>query len=325
MTRSPRPFRNPFVVLNPAAGRGRRSRRTELYLSLLRSGLGEFEHARTRGPGDEAELVDRALDEGADLIVAIGGDGTWSNVADRIAAFPGPEVPLGLLPAGTGNDFARGLGISARDPEAAVACIVRGRSRPIDMGRGTFRGGNGARTRSFLLVAGFGLDTAVLLDMRRARFVPGALAYRLAALRQIFTFGSVTLDFSSDSGHEGRGEFLMLALCNGASIGGSFQVAPSARLDDGALDACAVKNGGMGKRISVFRKAMKGTHGASPLVDLFRCGRLSVDFDRPTPYQIDGELQEGKIEEARLEVIPGGIRVLAPEGSEAGTPSRGLP
>lgn len=312
-----------FVILNPVAGRGRRSRRLDRYLSLLRAEFGEFEHAVTRGPGEEAGLVERALDAGADLIVAAGGDGTWSNVAERIVASGQEKVTFGLLPSGTGNDFAKGLGISYQQPEAAVKALVHGSARLVDVGRGTFWGPAGRRTRSFLLVAGFGLDTAVLDDVERTRFLPGELAYRLAALRQVFTFGSVALEYSAAGRRSGRGDHLMLAICNGSSVGGSYRIAPGARLDDGLFDVCAVRNGGLARRIAVFRKAARGTHETSPLVDLFQCSTLSVAFEHPSPYQLDGELQPGLIEGARFEVVPGALRVVVPGASDAGRGAAG--
>ena len=103
--------RSVFVLLNPAAGRGRRAARLDHYFDLLARALPAFDHAWTQAAGDEVKLVDKALAEGCDTIVAVGGDGTWSLVADRILQSGRRDVALGLLPTGTGNDFGKSLGV----------------------------------------------------------------------------------------------------------------------------------------------------------------------------------------------------------------------
>ena len=124
--------RRPFVIFNPASGRGRGAQRLDTYRALLERHLPGFALGVTKGPGDEYDLADRAMDEGHDLIVAVGGDGTWSHVADRVVAREG--VALGVLPAGTGNDFARNLGLSFSNPEAAVRALAGGAERSVDIG-----------------------------------------------------------------------------------------------------------------------------------------------------------------------------------------------
>lgn len=313
------PPRHPFVIVNPAAGRGRRSRRVSQYLALLRDHLGDVRHAATRRPGEEAELADRALAEGADLLIAIGGDGTWGNVCDRIVASGRPDVALALLPAGTGNDFARSLGIRSGEPEAAVRVVTHGRPLQVDVGRVTLTAGGVTTSRSFLLVAGFGIDTEVLEDVARARFIPGALVYRLAALRQLLSFDAVPLEYSNHAGRQGDGAYLMLAVCNGPSIGGSFRVTPRALPTDGRLHACAIRDGSILERLRIFHRASRGEHGDSPLVELFELGRLTVRFRRPLRYQLDGELQPGRVEEAEIEAVSRAVRVMTPR---AGDPAR---
>ncbi|MDE0651330.1 MAG: diacylglycerol kinase family protein, partial [Gammaproteobacteria bacterium] len=101
-----------FVIFNPASGHGRGARRIPLYRELLDRHLASWEWAATTAPGEEAELADRAIAGGAKLVVAVGGDGTWSQVADRVVAAGRPDVVLGLLASGTGNDFGKSLGLS---------------------------------------------------------------------------------------------------------------------------------------------------------------------------------------------------------------------
>jgi diacylglycerol kinase (ATP) len=179
-----------FVIFNPAAGHGRAGRLVDEYASRLRERLGAFDHATTSAPGDEVRLADRALDAGCTAIIAVGGDGTWSKVADRIVRSGRRDVALGLLPAGTGNDFAKSLGIRADRIENILGGIVEGRRRTIDVGR--------AASRFFLNVVGFGFDIAVIDDAAGFPFLRGDLLYRFCALRQLFKFRGLPIRVSDD-------------------------------------------------------------------------------------------------------------------------------
>src|SRR5207302_6039287 len=118
----------------PASGRGRGGRRMPAYLELLRRHVGSFEHSLTTRPGDEGPLARAALEAGAETVVAVGGDGTWSQVADELIRWP-RGARLALLPAGTGNDFGRNLGLSFASPEDAVRAVAAARTRRVDVGR----------------------------------------------------------------------------------------------------------------------------------------------------------------------------------------------
>ncbi|HEU4929167.1 MAG TPA: diacylglycerol kinase family protein, partial [Candidatus Krumholzibacteria bacterium] len=172
--------RSTFVLVNPAAGRGRRRARVQHYLDILQRHLGAFEPVITSRAGDETALLDRALQEPIDCIVAVGGDGTWSAAADRIVKSGRRDVSLGLLPTGTGNDFGKSLGIRHERAEDVVRAIAERNTRPIDVGR--------AGGRHFLNVVGLGFDIAVIDDAAKTPLLRGDLLYRFCALRQLFFF-----------------------------------------------------------------------------------------------------------------------------------------
>ena len=111
-----------FVVFNPASGRGRGAERQRAYIGLLKEAGVEFEYATTEGPGGESELAEKAISDGATTIVAVGGDGTWSNVAGCLVAAGRTDVSLGLLPAGSGNDFAKNFK-AVSSPVAVVSRV----------------------------------------------------------------------------------------------------------------------------------------------------------------------------------------------------------
>ncbi|MEJ2722309.1 MAG: diacylglycerol kinase family protein, partial [bacterium] len=173
--------RNPvFVITNPTAGRGRGLKFIDRYHRLLRHYLGDYDGANTTAPGDETRLADHALDRGYRSIISIGGDGTWGSVADRIVRSGRDDVTLGLLPAGTGNDFGKSLSVRLDNTENVIRGIADGSRRRIDVGR--------VGRRHFLNVVGFGFDIAVIDDAAAFPILKGDLLYQFCALRQLFRF-----------------------------------------------------------------------------------------------------------------------------------------
>ncbi len=317
---SDRDGRRVFVIFNPASGRGRGARRIDSFLSLLEKHLPGFSTAGTSSPGEESLLADRAITEGFDLIVAVGGDGTWSNVADRIVASGKENVALGILACGTGNDFGRNFGISIRDPERAVQILANGVVRTVDVGRVVTRATplragedplSPSEGRHFLNLVGFGFDIAVIEDAAGARFLRGELLYQLTALKNLFSYSGVTLVLEGD-GPTVDGEQLMLTISNAPFFGGGYLIAPEAELDDGLLHACAIGNTPAFTRWRLFNAAPKGRHVLSKHVQMRQSGRFSVRFSAPPRYEVDGELWQAEDSEVIVEAVPRALSVVVP-------------
>ena len=313
-----------FVIFNPASGHGRGARRIPLYRELLDRHLVSWEWAATTAPGEEAELADRALSGGAKLVVAVGGDGTWSQVADRVVAAGRPDVTLGLLASGTGNDFGKSLGLSYGDPEQAVAALAAGRTRRIDVGRvvSEWRPAPHPEVddaepwrdapRHFLNLVGFGFDIAVIDATLRARFLRGAVLYKVTALQQLFVYRSPRLRLTDGGGWSTEGRHLILTISNGRIFGGGFPIAPDADLEDGRLDACAIADSSPLGRARLFSLAEKGRHVGAKEVSLRQDRAFAVQFDERVRYEVDGDVHQSRTGTVRVDVVPSALPVIVP-------------
>lgn len=293
-----------FAILNPAAGRGRRARRMEEFRALLRREIPEVVEAFTERPGHEGELVERALAEGHDRVVAVGGDGTASLVAHHLLAAGRADVKFGLLPTGTGNDFGKTVGAVHGRAEAVVRAIAAGHSRRVDVGR--------VGDRHFLNVVGAGFDIAVIDDAARTPLLRGDALYQFCALRQLFRFPGLELEIGVDGAPPFRIDHLMLVIANANYFGGSFHIAPDARLDDGMLDAVCIANTGPFSRARLFSLVAKGGHVGHAKVRMERAPRFRVGFEGVLRYEVDGEVLSSEDGALEIESIAGALEVLVP-------------
>jgi diacylglycerol kinase (ATP) len=295
-----------YVVFNPMSGKGRGARLVQPVLSGL-SGGGTLEHGLTTGIGDEVRLVRDALARGFRTIVAVGGDGTWGNVANAILKSGVKGVNLGIVPAGTGCDLAKSLGVPPKDVAACCAIIRGDHIRVIDVGR--------IEDRYFLNVAGFGFDIAVLEDSWSVSYLRGDLLYLYCALRQISRFPGFVVEMNADGEEKGQGELLMLTIANGKVFGGGFQIAPKADLHDGLLNAFSFGNVSLLRRLRLMGRLLKGTHEGAPGVTATTAGRFRLRFQGPPAYETDGEWNRARTSEVDVESVPSALAVLAPQPS----------
>lgn len=291
-----------FVVFNPHSGRGRGARFVTPVLEALRE-AGEVGHALTTGPGDEARLATEAIAKGYRRIVAVGGDGTWSNVGNAILR-AGVPAKLGLVPGGTGSDLAKSLGVPPRSVADCARIILDGHARAIDVGR--------VEDRYFLNIAGFGYDVAVIEDSWNVGYLEGGALYLYCALRQLRSFRGFRVEVEADGEPRGTKELLMMIVANARVFGGGFQIAPRADLEDGALDAMAFGNMGFFARLAIMARLLRGTHEGSPEVSSTRARRFRFRFDAPPTYETDGEWNRARSSEVWVEVAPKALSVLVP-------------
>jgi YegS/Rv2252/BmrU family lipid kinase len=262
-----------------------------------------LEHALTQAPGDEARLTSEAIARGFRRIVAVGGDGTWSNVGNAILR-SGVKAKLALVPGGTGCDLAKTLGIPQRDVAACCRIALDGHERAIDVGR--------VEERHFLNVVGFGYDVAVLEDSWNVSYLEGSALYLYCAVRQLGSYRGFKVAVEADGRALRERELLMLIVANARVFGGGFQIAPQADTGDGKLDAVVFDNMGLGGRIEAMVRLLRGTHAKHAQVEALQASRLVCRFASPPSYETDGEWNRAASTDLVIEALPKALSVLVP-------------
>lgn len=285
-----------FFVVNPAAGQGRAAKTWERLLPYVEKRLVDFGYAHTGGPGEATHMARDVVEAGYDVVVGVGGDGTLQEIAAGLPA----TGTLGIIPAGTGNDFPHNLGIP-KHPERALDMLLR--SRPIQVDRCRVNG------RPFLNVAGVGFDAKVAKQVKEnPTRGSGTIPYLAAVFTQLVAHKNAQVTIYADD-RVIEAKVLLVAVGNGAYLGGGMHICPHAKLDDGLFDICIA--GDLGKLESVLNlaKIFRGTHVGHPKVTYLKARRVRIEGD-DLPCQADGEPFGGTPVE--FEMDPGALRVMAP-------------
>jgi len=288
------------VVLNPAAGRGRGAK-AKAGVAAAFAAHGMRDLRESAGPGDEYAVARKAIEDGSTTLVAVGGDGTWSQVGSAILD-SGKPCRLALISAGTGNDFARTLRVPAGDYDATARLVANGSETAVDVGR--------IEDHWFLNIAGFGFDIAVLDDIGKIPFLQGELLYKVSALRQIIGFKGVEIGISSPARRREPERHLMLIVANARYFGGAFHIAPQASLTDGVLDAIAIRDAAPLGRMRLFNAAPSGRHVEHREVEVEQASSFTLRFASPPAYETDGEYRRAKTAELEIRCVPGALRVV---------------
>jgi diacylglycerol kinase (ATP) len=261
-------------------------------------------------PGHLGELVARAAADGAEQVVAVGGDGTLNEVANGLLALEGERPELAVIPFGTGMDFARSHGIP-RKLDAAVEVALHGAVAAIDAGRVRYTAWDGAERESYFAnIASAGMSGAVARQANETTKVLGGRVSFFAALVRVFAgWRNTELDVEV-AGERRSGKMTNLIVANGRYQGGGMLIAPESVPDDGLFDILVI--GDITKRDFLLNvgKIYRGTHLSHPKIELLRGARVSVDGEVPVPIELDGE-QPGTTP-ATFEVVPAALRLRVP-------------
>ena len=292
------------VIVNPSSAGGSTGEAWPQIASDLRSQFGSFRAVFTKQRGDAAALASEAARKGAKLIIACGGDGTVSEVANGILS-SGKDAELGILPSGTGGDFRRTLEIPSRTRDAARV-LRTGRSVRIDVGRVSYTDQNGAdATRYFVGVASCGMSTKVIERVKSddASFVS-------ALLKTAMRNAPVRLVVQLDDSHEHHLVVSNLCIANARYFGGGMKIAPDAKLTDGKLDVISIGDLSAMKIFTSAPRNYTGSHLSMPEVSHALARKITVRAaDRATEValEVDGELP-GRLP-ATFQIIPDALRV----------------
>lgn len=301
------------MIVNPRSRNGATGRRWPILQARVRSALGPVEAELTRGPRDAERIAREAVRAGIERILVAGGDGTLGEVVSGLlAAGLGGYAELGLLPLGSGGDFARSLGVP-RDFETALECIVAGHTRSVDAGRVRFRGPRGEeRVACFANVASFGISGLVdEIVNRTTKVLGGRTSFLIGALRAILRHRNERVTLRVDGKLVLDAAIVLATAANGRWFGAGMHVAPEASLDDGLLDVVVVGALSKPALLAKLPKIYAGSHLRDPAVRLLR-GKV-IEADAPAGrvlLELDGE-PLGQLP-ARFEVLPRALRVVAP-------------
>lgn len=276
------------IIFNPIAGNKKSGKSLSTVEKLFQERGVEYAVYATAREGEATQIARRLSEAGETEFIVVGGDGTLHEVLNGLAD---PSVcTLGLIPSGTGNDFADRMGIPLQAEKAALR-ILEGKKIPVD-----YIEVSGTRCMN---VAGLGIDVDVLERCQRGK-LRGKLKYLMSLIKSLFAFKGYKIYFESEEKTEER-EVLICAVCNGSKFGGGIKICPIADPTDGKLDVIVVDQiGGKWKIVKAFIQLMKGKIVEYPLTTYFKTERIRVETETPAPIQLDGELYQNHAFEVTL-------------------------
>ena len=291
-----------LLVINPGAGRGRGANSGDQAAEALRAGGALVRAVIGETMGRARDLVTAALREQWDGVVVVGGDGTLAGIVDLVAD---AALPVAIVPAGTGDDFARALGIAGVRPGEAAMAVVTGIRRPIDLATATSHG----RTRVFLTVAAMGFDARVSERTNLLRWPGGRLRYHLALVIELLRLRPTRFLVEVDGATAVSRPGTLLAVGNTSSYGGGMPMCAGARADDGLLDAVHVAPLSRSRLLRLFPLLLRGAHLARPEVTHVRCRRVRVSAPDLVVYADGERIGEGECE---IGILPDALTVMVP-------------
>jgi diacylglycerol kinase (ATP) len=306
------------VVLNPAAGHGNGARLLPLIEAALTRHALDYDLVCTDYPGHAIELTRQAVQDGVELIVAAGGDGTLNEVVNglMLSKLAGGRQPiLGVLCAGRGNDFSGSLGIP-EDLDLACELLKLGQSRLLDIGRVT--GGIHPEGRYFINCVGVGFDAVATIEAAKLPRWGGFLSFLVAIIKTIFLYNHASLATIEFSGQVIEQRSLMISIMNGRRLGGGFIMAPDSKPDDGLLDLCIAEQMSSFQMIRLVPLFMKGTQASKKTIKTGQAALIKiVALDGSLPAQTDGEIISTEGRSLTVELLTRQIKVICPLPAEA--------
>lgn len=284
--------------MNPVSGSGKAKKLFEELLPNIEQSGVSFEWQYTERRGHARELAAEAVKRGCPRVISVGGDGTANEVA---GALIGSDTEMGILPFGTGNDFAKAVGLPT-EPDAALETALYCPARPVDAAT--------ANGRPFINVSGAGFDVDVIVNTEKfKRRFNGMLPYMLGVLQSLMHLRPLTFRITAD-GDSFTERALLLSACNGTHFAGGMHVAPMASPSDGMLDICILRAIGILQFLLLLPRYTRGEHTDSRHVRYFKAREIAVSCDGESILDLDGELDSST--PVTFRILPGAIRLALP-------------
>lgn len=284
------------LIINPIAGGGRARALAPRIIEKFRESGADFDSFTTTGPGSAVEAARGAAEEGYDIVVAVGGDGTVNEVLNGIA---GSGAALAVVHGGKGNDFAMAMGMP-RDLDAACAALLEAKIKEIDLGM--------VLDRYFINSVGVGFDAEVAHRVNQGvKVFKGVSAYIYTVFKTLATYKpiqmEVTLDDTSFTLHP-----TLVAVGIGQSYGGGMRIVPDAIQDDGLFDVCVMDRLGKLETAYHFPKVFKGRHTGMKQTRMFRSREVRLKLSEVHPLHMEGEILFG--DKMHFTLQPQAMKVL---------------
>jgi diacylglycerol kinase (ATP) len=286
------------VLVNPTSGKGKGRRAAAAAIPHLEEAGLRVRRLEGRDVEDAAELARSAARDGADALVVVGGDGMVHLACQALA---GSDLPLGVIPAGTGNDTARTLGIDRKDPRRAANAVIAGRLRTIDLA-------DVSGTRVATVVAA-GFDAKVNERANQMTWPRGQMRYNLATLAELRVFDPIRFTLELD-GRPYEVDAMLTSVGNGPSYGGGLRICEGAEIDDGLLDVVIVKPVGKAELVRMYPRLFNGSHTSHRQYERHRVRTVSIAAPDIVAYG-DGE-RLGPLP-LTVTALPGALRVFTPQ------------
>ena len=297
------------IILNPMADMGN-AWRVARDLRSITEEHGGVDWSGTVYPGHAIELAKQAGRDDYDLVIAMGGDGTVHEVMNGLMQIPENKRPiLGVVPIGSGNDFAHGINASTI-PNEALRRAINGEPSTVDLGLMIDEHG---RREFFDNTLGIGFGATVTIRSHQLPVLRGFLMYLTAVLQTIILdHNPIRMQIETDNEKWEQG-VSYLVLCNGPREGGGFLIAPDAKIDDGLLNFAMIKDVSRLMMLRIVPEVMKGTHGRFKEVRMGTCQKFSLSANRPLYIHADGEIFTGPgtdLRKVSFEILPNALKVV---------------
>jgi diacylglycerol kinase (ATP) len=302
-------LRRYYCILNPLSGGGKSYRIIPTLQEAFSLNSIAPVICLTTKSGEAISLAQDAVRQGFTNIISIGGDGTVNEVVNGIA---NSDCVLGVIPTGSGNDFARTVYSNKISLEHVLKIIAQNNVRAIDLGliRSTTTDGK-VKKKYFANGVGIGLDARVAFEAKQLNWLPSRMIYIAAALKTIIAYNSSQMSLYNQEFIDAN-RYLLVAVGNGKSAGGGFYLTPEADLSDGMYDVCMVKDANVAKILKIFPTVFKGMHGKFPEVKFIRTNEFRVKSSEGVPIHVDGEIFGLCENDIEITLKHKALRILAP-------------